>query len=269
MNEEKEITEELFEERPVEDLETVPYSVENPPWGIFSALGLWIFSVLTIVMFGAFAVLAYSEYSGASLEAIATFSDAGGVDVQLLSTAPAHLLTLVLAYMIATGFNKADWRDTLGMEWGGFRWWHTIVFLLAFLALGAGLTQIFEQTDNMIEKAINASPNALFIIALLATFSAPVVEEVVYRGILYGAIDKAGGTIAAITIVTLLFALVHVPQYAGDWSVIIMLVGLSLAITIIRTYTKNLWPCIFIHFVFNGLQSIGLIAQKYVPGIDG
>jgi membrane protease YdiL (CAAX protease family) len=52
----------------------------------------------------------------------------------------------------------------------------------------------------------------------MATFTAPIVEEVIYRGILYSAFQRARGSGVAIAAVTLLFALVHVPQYYPSFS---------------------------------------------------
>ncbi|MBK6799369.1 MAG: CPBP family intramembrane metalloprotease [Acidobacteria bacterium] len=51
-----------------------------------------------------------------------------------------------------------------------------------------------------------------YLIAFPAVVTAPMVDEVVYRGILYTGIEKACGKHAGIGFVTLLFALVHVPS---------------------------------------------------------
>ena len=64
---------------------------------------------------------------------------------------------------------------------------------------------------------------ALYTVAFLAVFTAPFVEEVIYRGILYSALQRTTGTVLAVVIVTLLFAAVHVPQYWGSPSTIMLL----------------------------------------------
>jgi membrane protease YdiL (CAAX protease family) len=65
--------------------------------------------------------------------------------------------------------------------------------------------------------------------------------------------------------VTFLFAAVHVPQYMPDYATIISISLLSLIITLIRVKTDNLLPCIVFHTVFNGLQSVLMILQPYLP----
>jgi membrane protease YdiL (CAAX protease family) len=102
----------------------------------------------------------------------------------------------------------------------------------------------------------------------MATFTAPIVEEVIYRGILYSAFQRALGSGIAIAAVTLLFALVHVPQYYPSYSTIGLLVLLSLILTLIRARTNNLWPCIVLHTIFNGFQSVLLILEPYMKSPD-
>ena len=117
-------------------------------------------------------------------------------------------------------------------------------------------------------RILKSSKPALYTIAFLAVFTAPLVEEVVYRGVLYSAFQRSIGTAAAVVLVTLLFALVHVPQYYPSFSTIFLLTLLSLILTLVRVYTGNLLPCIVLHTIFNAFQSALLIAEPYVnvPG---
>jgi membrane protease YdiL (CAAX protease family) len=43
-----------------------------------------------------------------------------------------------------------------------------------------------------------------------------------------------------------------------------MIVLLSLVLTLIRVWTGNLLPCIILHTVFNGSQSLLLLLQPYL-----
>jgi membrane protease YdiL (CAAX protease family) len=54
---------------------------------------------------------------------------------------------------------------------------------------------------------------------------------------------------------------VHVPQYYPSYSTIFLLTVLSLTLTSIRVKTNNLLPCVVLHTLFNGLQSVFLIAE--------
>jgi hypothetical protein len=99
----------------------------------------------------------------------------------------------------------------------------------------------------------------------MATFTAPLVEEVVYRGILYSAFQKTFSVPWAIVAVTLMFAAVHFVQYWGSPGTIILICVLSLILTMIRVKTDSLLPCIIMHTIFNGIQSVALILEPYLP----
>jgi uncharacterized protein len=101
----------------------------------------------------------------------------------------------------------------------------------------------------------------------MATFTAPLVEEVIYRGILFSAFRKHLGATFAIALTTVLFAAVHVPQYYPDAATILTILVLSLVLTLIREKTGNLLPCIVLHTIFNGSQSILLILQPYLESL--
>jgi membrane protease YdiL (CAAX protease family) len=114
-------------------------------------------------------------------------------------------------------------------------------------------------------RLLQSSHAAVYVIALMATFSAPLVEEVVYRGILFSALQKSAGVVWAILIVTMLFAGVHFFQYWGSPGTIFLICFLSLGLTILRYRTKSLLPCIILHTLINGLQSVALVLGTLAP----
>jgi membrane protease YdiL (CAAX protease family) len=81
---------------------------------------------------------------------------------------------------------------------------------------------------------------------------------------LYSALQRTAGPAFAVGLVTFLFAIVHLPQYYPSVSTMILLTLLSLTLTLIRVKTGNLLPCIILHTIFNGFQSILLIIEPYV-----
>ena len=97
--------------------------------------------------------------------------------------------------------------------------------------------------------------------AFIATFTAPFIEEVIYRGVLYSAFQRAWGIPAAFILTTLLFSVVHVPQYYPSYSTIFLLTVLSMTLTAIRVKTDNLLPCVILHTLFHGIQSTLLILE--------
>jgi len=241
----------------------------DPPWNGWAAVGVWALSVAFIVSLPLISLGLYAVSRGISLRDEAQLkefilADPGAVLAQLLPILLAHLLTIAVAWVIVTRFNTHSFRRTLGWERGGFVWWHYCIILVGFFVVAAVVTSIIPETENDLIRILKSSRAAVYIVAFLATFTAPLVEEVVYRGILYSAFQRSFGVPAAFVLATVLFSIVHVPQYWPSYSTIFLLTLLSLTLTAIRVKTSNLLPCIILHTLFNGLQSVLLILEPYL-----
>jgi membrane protease YdiL (CAAX protease family) len=252
-----------------ESIETIEPTPDNPPWNSWAALGVWVASVLFLMVFGGAFLLPYlmkQSLNFADSRAIEEFAktDATAVLLQVVATIPAHLFTILLGWAVVTRFKKYDFRQTLGWQSGGVRWWHYLLILGLILAISLVVLNFFPEQENDLSRILKTSHAAVYVVAFLATFTAPITEELVYRGILYSAFQRAFGVATAVLIVTAIFAGVHFVQYWGSPSTIFVICLLSLVLTLVRVYSKNLLPCIILHTLINGLQSIGLVAQTFV-----
>jgi uncharacterized protein len=261
-----------LQEKDVTAIKLTEPSPDNPPWNSGIAFLVWFASVVFILIFPTIAIGIYIAANGVSftnqeqlVELLKT--DINASIIQILAIIPAHIFTLILAWAVITKFNKYSFREMLGWKFNNFRIWHIIVVVIAIFILAGILTSYFGETDNELLRILRSSRTAVILIAILATFTAPIVEEVVYRGVLYSALQRTVGVWMAVFLVTLLFAVVHVPQYLPDYVAISMICLLSLILTLVRVWTKNLLPCIILHFVFNGIQSVILILEPYLPKV--
>ena len=234
------------------------------------ALAAWLASVVLIVVLPNLLLLPYLMAQKAPFgnsQQLFEFivSDPIAIIINVLAIFPAHALTIILSWLIVTRFRRYDFRRTLGWETGGVKWWHYLAILFAFFVVGSIVTSSFPEQENDLTRILKSSRTAVYLVALMATFTAPIVEEVIYRGILYSAFQRTFNAPMAVAIVTFLFALVHVPQYYPSYSTILLLTLLSLVLTLMRAFSGNLLPCIILHFLFNGLQSALLIAEPWFP----
>lgn len=252
---------------------SVPFpSPDNPPWNSWIAVIIWLASIFAIFIFPVFFLIPYmvsQKLDFSNQESLALLEkDPTAILLQLISIIPAHLFTLLVAWAVVTQFNKYSFRETLGWKMGGFKIWHTIVLIIFFYVLAFVLTYTFGERDNAFMEMLKSSRAAVYLVAFFATFTAPLVEEVVYRGVMYSAFQRRLGVVWAVVVVTAMFAAIHVPQYSKDFNpdfvTISMIVLLSLALTLIRVWTGNLLPCIVLHTVFNGSQSLLLLLQPYL-----
>ncbi|MGB2750659.1 MAG: CPBP family intramembrane glutamic endopeptidase [Pyrinomonadaceae bacterium] len=247
-----------------------PPTPNNPPWGSLEGVGLWVASILAILIIPTIFLLPYLATMQPPItenEQLVEFAktDPTSVFLQIVAIIPAHLLTILLAWLIVTKRRKYSFKEMLGWQTGGFRWWHYLIVLGSFFVLAAVVGSLVPEQENDLIKMLQSSRSAVYIIAFVATFTAPFVEEVVYRGVLYSAFQRALGVPAAFALVTFLFAVIHVPQYWPSYSTIFLLGVLSVILTAIRVKTNNLWPCIVLHTLFNGIQSVFLLAEPLMP----
>ncbi len=246
----------------------VSMSPNNPPWGSPAALLVWVLSVAMIIIVPALILIPYlfSKLGSANSSELAEIAvkDPTAVLIQAVAILPAHLITLAVAWYIVTSNRKFPFLETLGWRSGGVRWWHYVAILAAFLGVMLIVSAFVPEQDNELLRMIRSSKAVLYTIAILSVLTAPLIEEVVYRGVLYSAFQRSVGQAAAVALVTILFALVHVPQYWPSFSTIFLLTLLSLILTLLRVYSGNLLPSVILHTVFNALQSILLVAEPHL-----
>ena len=246
----------------------IPLSPNNPPWNSGIAFLAWLFSVGLIVILPGIAFGIYIFSKGISLTDQAQLGEIIKTDVnaslvQIIAIIPAHLLTMIMAWAIVTHFNKYSFGEMLGWKLNNFKIWYVIPIIIPIFLLAFALKAVFGEQENEMMRILQSSRTAVILVAFLATFTAPIVEEVIYRGIIYSAFQRTFGTWAAVFLVTLLFSIIHVPQYFPDFVTISIICLLSLVLTLVRVYTKNLLPCIVLHFVINGIQALGLLIEPY------
>jgi uncharacterized protein len=241
----------------------------NPPWTLLQALLTWVGSVALLLLPQILAIpYLISHYRGVQPTKEILFADKTFVLINVLGIVPSHALMLLLAWGVVTRMGKISWRKALGWSWKppfGLRESVVLAILLFFVAML--IISNFGGQETDLERLLQSSRITALIIGVIAATSAPLVEEVVYRGILYSALQRAAGPLLAIIVVTSLFAGLHVLQYWPDKGAISAIALLSLALTVVRARTGRLLPCFVIHLVFNGIQSLIIIFDPYLRAL--
>lgn len=237
-----------------------PIDPDNPTWGLGGAVLVWFLSLVLMIFVPVIFVLPYvlTHGMGAIIDRTAIF-------LQIASLLPTHLLTFAMIWALVTRFGKSPFLRAIGCEWPG-RFWPWISLFLGFVLFGAGVAiakLVGADKPTQLEQIINSSVATRYAIAFLAVFTAPFVEEFLYRGVLFAALQRITGAVAAGLVTLGLFTLIHVPQYWPNLGVLAAVGFLSVALTIVRVKTGRLLPCIVIHFVFNGIQSVLLLVEPY------
>lgn len=99
---------------------------------------------------------------------------------------------------------------------------------------------------------------AVAVFVLIAII-APICEEIVYRGLLWGAVEQRWGRWLAFGVTTVVFSIAHL-----EWSRVPLLLVVAIPIGLARLYAANLTASIVAHQVTNLLP--GLVLMYTVAG---
>lgn len=175
---------------------------------------------------------------------------------------------LALAFIIFVTKKKLPVsRESLGLK--GLPTWTDIglapVGFIVYLLLAAGLSALFSlfpwfdlnQTQEL-GFSIFASGMDRIIAFVVLVVIAPIMEELIFRGWLYGKMRKKLGMVASIFLVSLLFGIVHL-----QWNVGVNVFALSVVMCLLREITGTVYSGIILHMLKNGIAFYLL----YVLGI--
>lgn len=196
-------------------------------------------------------------------------NNAGSPVVTAIYSLISYLLALTLIIFVPIKFVK-KWktsREELGLK--ELPTWTDIglapVGFVASLILAAGLAAVFSifpwfnisEAQNVGFSAYLADGEKLVAFVTLVIL-APTVEEVIFRGFLYGKLRVKLGAASSILITSLIFAILHF-----QWNVGVNVFALSVVLCTLREVTGTIYASILTHMVKNGVAFYLL----YVLGI--
>lgn len=242
--------------------------VEKKMWtGI--VLPLWVLAGFVLAQVIVTAVIGALTSAGVSFDAInqsVLNTVAGGVIYAI-----SLLLVIGLPWLIKKNrTSKEDLGLNRGPEWtelllapAGFFVYILLSALLVFLAMqflpfinfdqvqDTGYSQLYQRFE--------------FILALvMLVFIAPIAEEILFRGYLFGKLRAHVPVWLAILLTSVLFAIVH-----GAWNVGIDVFALSIVLCLLRVVSGSLWPSIILHMMKNGLAFYLLFINPTLLGTLG
>lgn len=106
---------------------------------------------------------------------------------------------------------------------------------------------------DMIQKEIKNS--GIILMSISTALVAPFIEEFIFRGLIFGIMQKSRLNIfAAIIVQALLFGLIHQNLYQGMFA---FFIGIFFALTL--CWTGSIWSPIVMHFTVNFLAVIVIL----------
>lgn len=249
-----------------------PIDPDRPRWGPGAGIGAWAISVAAPLVLGVLVLLPVMMMEQKALGRMPTqeemMTSSKVAIASIIATVGGQIIAMIACWMIVTNMRKQPFFESLGWHWGGLdlarRIGLVVGVVLVMIGLQIALPRVLPDSENtQFEQMLRTSATVRYLIAAMAVLTAPIVEEVIYRGVLYSGLRSRMGVEASVIIVTVLFAAVHVPQYWGAWASLAALTILSLMLTVIRTASKSILPCVAVHLVFNCVGAVAILVNKW------
>lgn len=132
---------------------------------------------------------------------------------------------------------------------------------VAIGVLVAAMAMRTPQLQNPMQDLMD-DPSSAPWIALFAISIGPVVEEIMFRGLLQQTATRSLGPILGILIGAVPFALLHGPQYAWSWRHVVMIAAAGSAFGWWRMRTGSTGASSVMHAVYNGVFVAGFLVGR-------
>ncbi|MBU6246720.1 MAG: CPBP family intramembrane metalloprotease [Xanthomonadaceae bacterium] len=269
--------------------------------GVLEALALLVlyFCLQLVIGFGAAILASFVAGAGISFSRAGAGPDNHSEHLLLPAMADPDLRTAVTAVTLLLAATATLWlvhrrwprRWRLGQAWQGFGFAPAAqpAFYATALALGVGvpvfggLLTHWLAGDQPVTQAISQLGHASSLgeriaLAGLAVSLGPLVEETLFRGVLFTSlldfrrrtpIQTTPGTVRvamAMLVSAALFATVHLPDLGWRWYALPNLALLGLGCAWLRLHSGSLWPSVVAHGVNNLLAVAGWFIVAHPVG---
>jgi membrane protease YdiL (CAAX protease family) len=187
--------------------------------------------------------------------------------VSLLGSWGGTVLFLVL-------ISRIKGRGSLARDFGfRFSWWDPLIGLGAAVVtvILSGMVQALigavtgdppATNSDAIYGDVSKTPVLFLIMALMTTVGAPLVEELLFRGLALRAIEKRFGGVAAVIGSSIVFGLLHY-QFDGPPQLSLMAgIGIyGLVFALVTRGWRRLGPSVFTHIWVNSLATVVVLAD--------
>jgi membrane protease YdiL (CAAX protease family) len=162
------------------------------------------------------------------------------------------------------------WREGFGFRAEG--WPRTVGLAVAAVFVALPVALLLQQLSALGMKSVSVEPQVQVVVqtlqatqtlqqrvffAFIAIVGAPVVEEIIFRGILYPAIKHSGWPRLALWGTSLFFALTH-----ANVATFLPLTFLAMVLVFLYERTGSLLAPILTHSLFNAANYCALVFQR-------
>ncbi|MBN1889775.1 MAG: CPBP family intramembrane metalloprotease [Thermoflexales bacterium] len=220
-----------------------------PPWGIATAIGLILGYLVVLNVVGFVAMIAsalFTPFAMASEENLVKIVSTG--QFIAITNGAGHLAALGMIYWVVNraARRQASFFALVGLESVSLSW-------LGVAAGGAALLVVLTELVALLPGAspvpwlytttiLFTSPWDWIALAVHLVLIAPLVEEVLHRGVFYPAVAARYGVWAGMAASIVVYGALHLMTYGGDWAALLRAFAAGMLYTFLRAASKSTWP---------------------------
>jgi membrane protease YdiL (CAAX protease family) len=254
------MTPELPPLRSTETPEPSPLEPPPPPRWSLTDLGLFIgFGALAFFFAYLLVTAGYLTLVVAGHKPVDGGNTREGVFLSIIFQIVAYLMLFGAIYALVAVRGRLPF-------WRALKWKRpTLLRALAFVAAGGFLAAavqfaptIFPDRNEFPLQQLFNSPATAYAVGAFAVLIAPLMEELVFRGLLFVIFEDVANLPFAVIVTAVLFTAMHIPEYRGAWNHLFLLLLVGLVFSLARGMTGSLAPSIFLHASYNFCQLVVL-----------
>ena len=215
---------------------------------------------LSLFVLAAFFLVQYALAFGLTLvmgDQLSRLIDDAMFVTVLMAVAQALVLVIVIGVPYYFFKVKTSTKE-LGMD--RLPSWSDILLapagFIAYFALAALITAaaMLVLSDDIMRQAQDVGFNRLttnidFVLAFVSlVVIVPIVEEIIFRGYLFGKLKKHVPVLVAALMTSIIFSVAH-----GQINVGLNVFALSMVACYLRELTDSIWPAVLLHMIKNGI----------------
>ncbi len=251
-------------EQKIDNVEQVPWTIQQTFLGIFFTLVPWI--TLAVVLGGVNASVRPARSTPLTtqqdlLNAIVTFVLSTLIEAAFLigpfyfanrvfrTRPPLQQRSLLLQSL---GFRRFDVGTALGMIVALFLAFYAVNVLYQYLLTTFHLN--LQTNDQFILQHSKDAPLTTYATLIASVLVAPFCEEIFFRSFVFMGLLRGMPLIAAIIFSALIFAVAH-----ADFGSFAVLFFIGLALAFLRWRTRSIWPGVILHALNNGIGALLIV----------
>ena len=135
------------------------------------------------------------------------------------------------------------------------------------LAIASAIASVvIGDTGQQPMERLFENRDSLWILAVYGAAVAPCIEEAVFRGFVFGAIERRHGAWMALAVTTVVFSGLHGAQYGWSWQHLAVLTAVGGALGVIRVRSGSSRASAVTHISYNGALLLAVTSLQHSVG---